>query len=469
MRLLGYVRLSDLADDSTSPERQRDKIAGYAKLRDATLVATVEDMDISGKVSPFSRPELGPWLNGHSGGWDAIVVWKLDRLTRNLGDFIALMTWCEQQDKTIISVDESLDFSTPTGRMFAQLLVMFGQYEREATALRVKQHYAHKQAKGQYAGNQCPFGLQPSADGGYEHDPVYAPVVREMGERLLSGQSLNQIARWLNDSNVPTSRNVVRARGKKGAKPSRWTSTSVRKILAGRGVLGEVTANGKPLHDETGHVITRCAPIIGHDVWTQIQGMLARNESAPRLDASPLLGIAQCGICGATMYVAKVKSGAKLYRYYRCREGECANRRVSAEAMEARLRDEFMAKVGRTLYMSATVTYGRDDAKIAQLSEAIGSLSSKLALARAMGQPADALEAQVADIQAELAVAVQGSTEPAVEVHDTGQTMGSVFDQLDDNGRCMWLRSMEVTVSGKRDENDTEISVDLGRFMAGRS
>jgi site-specific DNA recombinase len=470
MRLLGYVRLSDLADDSTSPDRQREKIAGYAKLKDAQLVDVAEDLDISGKVSPFKRPGLGPWLNGQSGDIDAIVVWRLDRLTRKLGHFIALMSWCETHGKTIISVDESLDFSTPMGRMFAQLLVMFAEYEREATALRVRQHYAHQQSKGKYAGNQCPFGLRPTDDGGFEHDPVYALVVREMASRLLAGESLNAVARWLNDESVPTSRNIVRARGKKAARESRWTSTSVRKILAGRGILGEVTANGKPVHDETGHVVIRCEPIIDHATWTRVQEMLARNKSAPRVDASPLLGIATCGVCGAAMYVAKVKSGSKVYRYYRCRDGQCANRRVSADSMEAAMRDEFMAKVGHTLYLSADMTYGRDDAKIAQLAETIGSLSSKLAMARAMGQPTDALESQVSEIQVELDAAMRASTEPTVRVVETGQTMGTVFDQLDDNGRCMWLRSMGVTVSGKREGTELpEIIVNLGGFLRGRS
>jgi site-specific DNA recombinase len=469
MRLLGSVRLSDLADDSTSPKRQRDKIAGYAKLKDHTLIDVVEDLDISGKVSPFQRPGLGPWLNGKSGEFDAIVVWKLDRLTRSLGDFIAMMSWCETRGKTIISVDESLDFSTPMGRMFAQLLVMFGQYEREATALRVKQHYAHVQAKGRYAGNQCPFGLRPTESGGYEHDPIYAPIVREMAAMLIDGKSLNQIARWLNDRGVPTSRNLVRMRSGKPAKPSRWAGYTVRKVLAGRGILGEVTSVGKPLHDEKGHIITRCDPIVDHAMWGEVQAILAQNPSALRVDASPLLGIATCGICGASMYVAKVRSDGKLYRYYHCRNanaGECPNRRVSADDMEERLRNDFMAKAGHTKYFAPTVSHGRDDAKIAQLAETMGSLSSKLALARAMGQPTDVLESQVAEIQAELDNAMLASTEQSIDLHDTGRTMGDVFAMLGDNERCMWLlRSMGVKVFGKRTNAGTEISVDLGSFV----
>lgn len=435
-------------------------------------MATAEDLEVSGKVSPFSRPGLGPWLNGHSSEWDAIVVWRLDRLTRHLGYFLAMMTWCEQNGKTIISVDESLDLSTPMGRMFAQLLVMFGQYEREVDSQRVKQHYAHQQSRGKYAGNQCPFGLRPSASCGFEHDSDYAPVVREMADRLIDGQSLNQIARWLNDSEVPTSRNVVRMRSGKPAKESRWAGHTVHKVLSGRGILGEVTSGGKPVHDEQGHVITRCGPIIDYAQWHKVQAILAAHPSHVRVDASPLLGIAHCAICDAAMYVVKVRTAGKLYRYYHCRNantGDCSNRRVSADAMEDSLRDDFMARVGHTMYLSSTVSCGRDDAKIAQLAETIGSLSSRLALARAMGQPTDVLEAQVAEVQAELVTAMSASTEPSIEINDTGETMGSVFAKLGDNKRNLWLRSMGVRMTAQRTNDGVDISVDPGRFVHGAS
>jgi hypothetical protein len=238
-------------------------------------------------------------------------------------------------------------------------------------------------------------------------------------------------------------------------------------VLSGRGILGEVTASGKPMHDERGHIITRCDPIIDHAQWREIQAILARNPSAPRVDASPLLGIAVCGICGAAMYVVKVRTADKLYRYYHCRNantGDCANRRVSADAMEDKLQDDFMAKAGHIMYMGAAVSSGRDDAKIAQLAETIGSLSSRLALARAMGQPTDVLESQVAEIQTELDIEMSVSTEPSVEPYETGKTMGDVFATLGDNERNMWLRSLGVRVVAQRTDDGTEINVDLGWF-----
>jgi site-specific DNA recombinase len=99
MRLLPAIRLSIRDDASTSLERQMDKIQTYARLGDHELVSISEaeyDLDVSGAVSPWERPGLGPWLtDDRLGMWDAICVAKLDRLTRSLIDFVTLMAWLE--------------------------------------------------------------------------------------------------------------------------------------------------------------------------------------------------------------------------------------------------------------------------------------------------------------------------------------------------------------------------------------
>jgi site-specific DNA recombinase len=88
MRLLAVVRLSDLTDETTSPERQRTKISTYARLHDHEVVGVAEDF-VSGAISPFERPNLGPWLR-RSDDWDGLIVAKCDRLTRSLLGFLVL-------------------------------------------------------------------------------------------------------------------------------------------------------------------------------------------------------------------------------------------------------------------------------------------------------------------------------------------------------------------------------------------
>src|SRR5260370_4324754 len=78
-RILGAARLSHSSDVSSSIATQRAGIASVAAYRNATVVHITEDTDISGGMSPFDRPSLGPWLSDPSliAQWDVICVSKL--------------------------------------------------------------------------------------------------------------------------------------------------------------------------------------------------------------------------------------------------------------------------------------------------------------------------------------------------------------------------------------------------------
>ncbi len=99
MRLLPVIRLSLVTANTTSPERQMGKIQQYAQLADHELVPITDadyDLDVSGAVSPFDRPGLGRWLReDRLDAWDALCAAKLDRVSRSLFDFTALLSWLE--------------------------------------------------------------------------------------------------------------------------------------------------------------------------------------------------------------------------------------------------------------------------------------------------------------------------------------------------------------------------------------
>lgn len=108
-----------LDDSSTSRERQFDKIQRFARLGDHELVPVTEadyDLDVSGAVSPFERPGLGPWLQeDRLNMWDAICVAKFDRLTRSLFDFVTLTSWLEFRGKTLVCLDPMLELAALAG------------------------------------------------------------------------------------------------------------------------------------------------------------------------------------------------------------------------------------------------------------------------------------------------------------------------------------------------------------------
>jgi len=114
---LGAVRLSREQDESTSVERQREQIEAWARSKGYEVTVWATDTDVSGKVSPFDRDGLGPYLRPpllHS--WDVLVCAKLDRLTRNVVDWAELAEWATDEHEQLVSVAESLDLTTAMGR-----------------------------------------------------------------------------------------------------------------------------------------------------------------------------------------------------------------------------------------------------------------------------------------------------------------------------------------------------------------
>ena len=165
MRILPVVRLSLVTENTTSPERQLEKITQYAALKDHELVQITEanyDLDVSGTVSPFDRPGLGPWLReDRLGAWDALCAAKLDRVSRSFFDFTALLAWLEAHGKSLIILDPMLDLTRPEGRVMANTLVSFAAYEREVIGARVKEAHDKLVRDGRYTGGMVPFGYRP--------------------------------------------------------------------------------------------------------------------------------------------------------------------------------------------------------------------------------------------------------------------------------------------------------------------
>ena len=143
----------------------------------------------------------------------------------------------------------------------ANVLMTFAEYERQVIGARVKDAYDKLVRDGKYTGGMVPFGYKPVKLGkgwGVEVDPEYGPLVAEMADRYLRYETLGSIARWLQESGVPSPKDVIRKRNGKPMTGTPWTTAAVRIILRSHAVLGAVTnANGEPLRDSQGVVVYR--------------------------------------------------------------------------------------------------------------------------------------------------------------------------------------------------------------------
>jgi DNA invertase Pin-like site-specific DNA recombinase len=190
--VVAYTRVStsEQADSGAGLGAQRAAIDAAAEARGWTVVARFEDAGISG--SSLNRPGLTDALATlESGRASAVVVAKLDRLSRSLMDFSALMERARRRGWALVALDLGVDTTTPAGEMLANVLASFAQYERRIIGQRTKDALAEKRRHG------VRLGRPRLTD-----ETVVARIVaaREAGQTLAS------IADDLNADGVPTAR-----------------------------------------------------------------------------------------------------------------------------------------------------------------------------------------------------------------------------------------------------------------------
>jgi DNA invertase Pin-like site-specific DNA recombinase len=472
IQVLGAARLSDETDESTSIKRQKAGIEQWAALRasvtgdDYHVIEVTEDSDVSGVVSPFERAGLGPYLRRPLlDQWQTLVVYRLDRLTRSIADFEALWKHLEANGKTLVSVAEQIDFGTPAGRLMARQLVLFAEYEREIIRQRVKNAYESMRAGGKYTGMQFPFGYMPvKLDGkgwGFEPHPIYSHTVSEIVEKLLAGESLGSICRWLESEGIPTPRNAVREyKGKRALDESaRWFPTTLTKILRSPTIIGESVANGKTLRDSSGMAIKFAEPLIDREQWEQVKAILDDNAAhvGAKVKISPLLQVVFCDKCKSPMYVNSTVTDGKVYRYYACtsamRKRGCDAKRVNADTLETLVEQTLMAMLGEVQITETEEIAGTDySSQMAELAEAIGALSSQIALGRVHKQDVSKLEEQRGIHEANLAKLAEEPTKaPETREVPTGETWAERWNRLDWNGRNELMRRKGVKFYAAKD------------------
>ena len=347
------VRLSDLTDETTSPERQRTKIDTYARLHDHEVVGVAEDLDVSGAVSPFERPKLGPWLK-RPDDWDGLIVAKYDRLTRSLLDFLVLYKWLSERGKTLIWIDPPLDFSTPFGKAMANVLITFAELELAVISDRIREAWHALREAGKWPGGRVPFGRIPvrAEPNGWRlaPDPEYAPVVVEMVRRYLAGHSFHMLARWLNEAGIPSSRDAQRRRNGKATTDKGWSPATVTKVLTSPGLAGHVLFRGESLRDRDG-LIVRIDPLIRQRTTSASRPLYGtvRTVGGPMPLGCYKWRTARSALPVACHVDQGRASSEQVFRYYLCsesRKSACPANRVPAEYLEDLATRLFLGLVG---------------------------------------------------------------------------------------------------------------------------
>ena len=189
--------------------------------------------------------------------FDAVLVWKIDRLSRSLQHLLTIFEEFEKNNISFISVQENIDFRGPIGKLIFQIFGAIAQFERELIKGRTQMGRIASAEMGNYTGTHVPYGYSeipnPSGRGRkLAVTPEGKKWVREMFEwYIYDGLGLGEVSNKLNILKVPLGKYSKSKKGK-------WTEKVVRKIIHNSMYRGEYIANRK---DENGNELPQ-------DQWT---------------------------------------------------------------------------------------------------------------------------------------------------------------------------------------------------------
>jgi DNA invertase Pin-like site-specific DNA recombinase len=219
MKALGYARVSSekQAEFGVSLDAQQEKIRAMAVVHSATLAEIIVDGGESAKT--LNRSGMQRLLRlVDERKIDAVIVAKLDRLTRSVKDLCELLERFERRGVALISVAESLDTSSAAGRLVLNIMTAVSQWEREAIGERTRDALSHKRRNGERVGNIA-YGFRLAGDGAHVEPDLSEQAILARIRELRPTYSLRRIATLLNQDGYRTRRGTP------------WRLESVARVL----------------------------------------------------------------------------------------------------------------------------------------------------------------------------------------------------------------------------------------------
>ena len=310
-----WIRVS--TDDQAkgeSPKTHETRARMYVEFKNWKVLEIYDLSGVSGK-SIIDHPECKRMLNDVSTGKiEALLFSKLARLARNTRELLEISDHFQKYDASLVSLGESIDTSSPAGRLLFTVIGALGEWEREEISARVSASVVTRANQGKCTGGVGPFGYVWK-DNHLIVNPDEASVIKKVFSTFIETDNMALTARMMNKRGYRT---------KEGAE---FKNSTIKRILTNTAYKGQKRANyskskgskkswkWKP---ESEWVYQEVEPIVDNDSWEKVNVAIkikAKNYvSNPQFNSKYIFaGLLKCE-CGQKMYVAKYKA-MKIPRY----------------------------------------------------------------------------------------------------------------------------------------------------------
>jgi site-specific DNA recombinase len=298
-----WIRVStEEQAEGDSPEHHRVRAEMYAKSRGWKVMEIYDLAGVSGKsVAAHSEAQrmMADVKRGHIQG---LIFSKLARLTRNAKELMEFSDFFQVHQADLVSLGESIDTSSPSGRLFFHLLGCMNQWEREEITDRIKSSVIVRAKMGKPLSGKAPYGYMWK-DKKLAVHPEESPVRRLIYDLFDEHKRIKTVARLLNNRGYRTRNN------------KNWSDTAVRFQLRDPTPKGihrrNYTTNqgGKKLvqKPESEHIFNEVEAIVTGELWERCNAHLdarymKRERRPAKMPAHIFSGFVSCH-CGAKMYV----------------------------------------------------------------------------------------------------------------------------------------------------------------------
>ncbi len=303
MKAVIYARYSSDSQREESIEGQIRECTEYAERNGFTLLCSYVDRALSARTD--DRPDFQRMiLDSEKRLFDVVLVWKLDRFSRDRYDSAHYKHILKKNGVRVMSVKENIS-DGPEGIILESILEGYAEYYSAELSEKIQRGQTENALKCKYNGGSIPLGYCVNEEQKLQIDPITAAIPIEIFTRYDNGESIKEIVDTLN------------SRGLKTKNGNKFRINGVSAILNNRKYIGEykyrdiLTPDGIPA-------------LIDKELFDRVHERMAKNKRAPARkkaeDEYLLTTKLFCGTCERLMAGESGTSGTKgvKYHYYKC-------------------------------------------------------------------------------------------------------------------------------------------------------